>query len=275
MKKIISIILVIGVLFLVGCGDSSESPLANRSEEADQGQLDSTQSVTPGEIVATNDTGYTFVELYSTASSSSEFGEDLLGGTRIDTGSSFDMTIGNILETQDFLILDNDGDYYSIIGIALNNGDTISFTLLNDASGNIIPTVNVYDASGANVSTVSGSFIPNDNTNSTGYDTNGNYGFTLNNYSAYDIYSVHVGIANASASYDMDLLPQILPAESTIDITGFATQGDWLNTEWTLYITDVDGDTSASYDNFNPWTVSSIDVNWDGNVGGYVVQFNY
>ncbi len=275
MKKIITVLLVLSVLLLVGCGGSAESPLANIESQPQEQQATTQSATTPGEITASNETGYTFVELYSTPSSSTEFGEELLGGMRVDNAMTFTMTIGNINEPQDFLIVDNDGDNYSILGVTLVDGGTVSFTLMADSNSNIFPTATTYDASGAQTGSVNGEFIPDDNANATGYNTNGNYGFTLNNYSDYEIYSVHVGIANASAAYDMDLLPQTLPAGSSLDVYGFATQGDWLNTEWTLYITDVDGDTSASYDNFNPWSISSVDVNWDSGAGGYVVQFNY
>ena len=56
-------------------------------------------------------------------------------------------------------------------------------------------------------------------------------------------------------------------------IGGQATMGDWSQTEWTLYVEDVDGDTSASFDSFNPWTVSYVDIYWQGD--SYVCDFTY
>lgn len=40
-----------------------------------------------------------------------------------------------------------------------------------------------------------------------------------------------------------------------------------------LYVEDVDGDTSASFDSFNPWTVSYVDIYWQGD--SYVCDFTY
>ncbi len=265
MKKLLALLITCSMLFAVGCG-SNESPLADYVGGGGSG--------TPGEITLVNDSGYTFVELYSTASTSTSFGAELLGGMRIESGMQVSMTIGDISLPQDFLIVDADGDSYNIQGMQLSDSNVITILLTSDGS-DFYPIADVYDASGALVQSYSGIFVPDENANATGYDTNGSYGFTVNNNSGYEIYSIHVGIMNASSIHDIDLLPQTLPAESSTDVTGFATQGDWMNTEWTLYITDVDGDTSASYDAFNPWSLSAVDVTWDSNAGGYVCTFIY
>ncbi|MFR1357317.1 MAG: hypothetical protein ACLSBB_08575 [Ruthenibacterium lactatiformans] len=107
----------------------------------------------------------------------------------------------------------------------------------------------------------------------TGYDTNGQFVFEVYNNSAYDIYALYIGVINASSDHDIDVLPQILPANSSTTIVGQATMGDWSQTEWTLYVEDVDGDTSASFDSFNPWTVSYVDIYWQGD--SYVCDFTY
>ena len=86
----------------------------------------------------------------------------------------------------------------------------------------------------------------------TGYDTDGQFAFTVYNNSDYDIYSLHMVILDAGSDHDIDVLPQILPANISTTITGQASMGDWIQTDWTIYVTDVDGDTSASYDTFNP-----------------------
>ncbi len=271
MKRLSVVFLVFLMLFAVGCGGSTASPLEGMVVE---GSRDVTETAVSGSVSIINETSYTFIELYSTPSSSADFGEELLEGTRIDPGVSVSINFGNLLETQDFLIIDNDGDAYSIIGIPLMDAQTMSIDLV-DSDGVVVPRAYIFGSDGSEISTVDGLLIPNSDTNATGYDTNGYYTFTVNNNSDYDIYSIHVGITNASSSYDIDVLPEILPAKNSIEITGFATQGDWQNTEWTLYITDVDGDTSASFETFNPWTVTAIDAQWDSNVGGYVVDFIY
>ncbi len=271
MKKLCIFVTVFAMLLLAGCSGEAVSPISGMAEGAPRTYE---EPVVSGNIKFTNDTGYTFVELYSTASTSTEFGAELLGGMRVDTGIYMDMTIGNINDTQDFLITDEDGDSYSLVGVEVAEGDDIVLTITTDGT-NIIPIANVYDSAGNVKSTVQGLFIENENANATGYDSNGNYGFVVNNNSSYEIYSMRVGVANASSSYDIDILPQILGANSSTEVYGFATQGDWLNTEWTLYITDVEGDTSASYDNFNPWTLKSVDISWNNDAGGYVLNFTY
>ena len=70
----------------------------------------------------------------------------------------------------------------------------------------------------------------------TGYDTNGQFVFEVYNNSAYDIYALYIGVINASSDHDIDVLPQILPANSSTTIVGQATMGDWSQTEWTLYV---------------------------------------
>lgn len=107
----------------------------------------------------------------------------------------------------------------------------------------------------------------------TGYDTDGQFSFTVYNNSDYDIYSLHMGILDAGSDHDIDVLPQILPANSSTTITGQASMGDWIQTDWTIYVTDVDGDTNASYDTFNPWTVSYVDIYCQGD--SYVCEFTY
>ncbi len=269
MKKFFALFLVFAMLFSVGCG-SSESPLAGVATGGSGDMIDGT----PGSVTLTNNTAYTFVELYSTASTSTEFGAELLGGTRIDPATSVSLDLGNINLTQDLWIVDNDGDSYSFFAMQLTDGGTLSIELV-ESGGGVAPVANLYDTSGQMVQSITGTLVANADADATGYNSNGSYSFVMNNNSDYDIYSVHVGIANASSAFDLDLLPEILPANTSLEIKGFASQGDWLNTEWTLYITDVDGDTSASFDYFNPWTVSAVDVTWDGNSGGYVTQFIY
>ncbi len=271
MKKLTVFVTVFALLMLVGCSGSATSPIAGMAQGAPRTYE---EPAVAGNIKFTNDTGYTFVELYSTASASTEFGAELLGGMRVDTGIFMDMTIGNINDTQDFLIVDDEGDSYSLIGIEVAEGDNIVLTLTTDGTS-VIPVASVQDEAGNIKSTVQGTFISNDNPDATGYDSNGNYGILVNNNSSYEIQSIRVGVANASSSYDINILPQILGPNSSTDVFGYATQGDWLNTEWTLYVTDTEGDTSASYDYFNPWTVKSVDISWNNDAGGYILNFTY
>jgi len=99
--------------------------------------------------------------------------------------------------------------------------------------------------------------------------------FTIYNESDYDIYAIYMGPADGDADDDIDILPHILEA------------GDWYLYEeelpsrytgtdkWTLYIEDTDGDTSESYETFDPYTLIYVDINWNTSKAAYECTFVY
>lgn len=235
-------------------------------------------------VTVTNVSGYNFQELYVSPTGSDNWGQDHLGSTSIlKNNGSYDITIDRYeFANYDVMILDEDGDEYRFMYVPLADGCEISVGF--DDNG--YPGMVVTGADGAQ-SMVSGTLngsgadsggevivVQEEPTSTgTGYDTDGQFAFTVYNNSDYDIYSLHMGILDAGSDHDIDVLPQILPANSSTTITGQASMGDWIQTDWTIYVTDVDGDTSASYDTFNPWTVSYVDIYWQGD--SYVCEFTY
>lgn len=109
----------------------------------------------------------------------------------------------------------------------------------------------------------------------TGYDTNGEIYFTIYNNTPFEIFAAQVGSASSSADEDIDILPSTLQPDDTYDFQAVLDESAWSVTDWTIYFTDTDGDTSQSYDIFNAWNVAVINVTWDESNGGYVCDFLY
>ncbi len=268
MKKICALLLVV-VLVLTGCGASNTSPLKGLVVDGVRAEM------VPGEIVLMNEMGVTITEVYSAASTNPDFGENLLGGATFDSGTSLTWYIADMTATQDLLFVDSSGNSYAVLDVPVEDAIVVTVGLTTDDGTTPYPIAIVFDSEGNESARINGIHQYSDSADSTGFTTQGNYIFTVNNRSSYDIYSIMIGIAGASSSHDIDVLPAVLKADTSVDVTGVASMGDWSNTEWTIYITDVDGDTSASYDTFNPWLLSAVDISWDNDAGGYVAQFFY
>ena len=111
-----------------------------------------------------------------------------------------------------------------------------------------------------------------------GTSSSRSYSFTVNNRSAYSIYSIHMGPASVEPGEDVDILPQILRPGESIVISGTVPSStmpaSWTETdEWTLFVTDTEDDTSARFDVFNPWTVRTVDIHWSNDPYGYRCTF--
>lgn len=233
-------------------------------------------------ITVSNGSDYNFQELYVSPTGTNSWGDDHLGSTNIlKKNGSFEITVDRYeFENYDVQIVDEDDDVYEFKYVPLTDGCEVAIGF--DENG---PCVIVTGADGSE-NYVSGTLngnsgagggsaepVQQQTATGTGYDTNGQFTFDVYNNSDYDIYALYVGVINAGSDEDIDVLPQILPANSSTTIVGQASMGDWPQTEWTLYVVDVDGDSSASFDSFNPWTVSYVDIAWQGD--GYVCNFAY
>jgi|GEM_PF-4284873 hypothetical protein len=98
------------------------------------------------------------------------------------------------------------------------------------------------------------------------------YQFKIYNKSGYEIYAIYMGPADGVADEDVDILEDsTLPNGDSTTVKGNASAR---TKEWTLYIEDVDGDTSPSYSFFNPFELNHVDVFWDAR-GYYVCDFSY
>lgn len=271
-------------LLLGGCGDkkpaSSSAPPSREAPSA----------AAPKELTVTfsNASGYIFNEIYISPTAANDWGDELLGSTSVlKSNGSLDVAVPAYdYDSYDIMVVDEDRDEYTFSRVPLQNGSEVAIYFgdeglaadVADSKGELSSTV-IGDINGG--STGGGAAAgeaPNDlpaTVTGTGNDTNGQYSFTIYNESDFDIYAIYMGVANANASEDLDILPQVLPAGSSTDVVGLASQGDWMNTEWTLNVVDVDGDGSLSFDSFNPWLVSYIDISWDSTNGGYVCEFVY
>ncbi len=279
MKKIACVVLMMALL-LVGCGDKkADSSSAPPSREAPSSAASKELNIT-----FSNASGYTFNEIYISPTAASDWGDELLGSTSVlkSNGSLGVVIPAYDYDSYDILVVDEDRDEYTFARVPLQNGSEVAIYFgeeglaaeVADSNGELSATV-IGEINGGGSG---GGETPNDvpaTVTGTGNDTNGQYSFTIYNESDYDVYAIYMGVSNASASEDLDILPQVLPAGNSTDVVGLASQGDWLNTEWTLNVVDVDGDESLSFESFNPWLVSYINIAWDSNNGGYVCEFGY
>ena len=79
-----------------------------------------------------NGTGqWTFIEVYVSYNFSDEWGVDQLGDEVLEPGESLRINSSLSLSgvTIDFLIIDEDGDTYTIYGRGVKNGETVNITL--------------------------------------------------------------------------------------------------------------------------------------------------
>lgn len=257
---------------MVGCGDKTAG-----------GAQKNADTLT---IRFSNASSFIFNEIYISPTAANEWADELLGSTQIlKSSGSIDVDIPAYdFDNYDILVVDEDRDEYMFTRVPLQHGGEVAIYFgeeglaadVGNEQGELITTV---------WGTLEGAFIdepaqtsqpmPQPTVTGTGNDTNGQYSFTVYNESNFDIFTIHMGVANAAAEHDIDILPETLPYGQSANVTGIASQGDWLNTEWVLYITDIDGETSVSFDVFNPWTVSYVDIYWDAKNGGYVCDFIY
>ena len=185
----------------------------------------------------------------------------------------------------DIKIVDEDRDEYFFERVPLQNGYRVSISF---GSGGL--TADVTDKSGSSLTAVRGALGNTDAGDGTTVPpepeptpepapvpepVSRSFAFTVYNESSYDIFSIHMGPLTGSSENDVDMLPQILRAGDDIRISGEVAAGSSEITEWTLFITDTDGDKNASHATFNPWTLLYVNVTWDSSAGGYVCEFVY
>lgn len=259
-------------LLLAGCGGNSSSTPDTPSRPSGGAGASSPARTQSLRINVINDSPFTIYNLYVSPTASDNWGDDHLGDSDIlSEEDSYRIEVDSYdYENYDVLLVDSEDNKYTFEYVPLFNNTEI--VIAYEPDGLALLLTYSDGGSGHVAATEGGSNSPAPTTG-TGYDTNGRYEFTLYNESSYDIYAIYIGIANASSEHDIDILPAILPADDYYDASGQASQGDWMNTEWTLYVEDVDGDVSASFDVFNPWTVSYVNITWEGN--GYVCEFVY
>lgn len=100
--------------------------------------------------------------------------------------------------------------------------------------------------------------------------------FTVYNETPWEILTVKFGPRDLDADSDIDILGnKTLPVNGSVNVDIPFPEESTHVTAWTIYITDVDGDTSSIYEEFNPWEVSYVDIKWDSNSSSYYCDFVY
>ena len=146
-----------------------------------------------------------------------------------------------------------------------------SFDVFNPFSLSYVDVIWDYDSAGYRCQFNYGGTYSNDNS----YDYNVEYSFTIYNESDYTIYSIHMGPLGSSSEDDVDILQSTLAPGMSADISGVIPAHMGPDSDWTLYVTDVDGDTSVSYETFKPSALIYVDIVWDSSAGGYRCEFVY
>ncbi len=274
MKKLLVLLLAMMIL-LVGCGgDDAESSAVTPPARPDA------ESTAPAaeemSVTLVNDTMYDFVEVYISPSASEDWGPNLLNGT-MASGNLSEMSPSEVAaagEPYDILIVDHEMDTYLFYSVMLENMGGFSVYFADGA-----PVVDAMNPNQEVTSTVQGELVFAEEAatgeGATAEAPDGSYSFTVYNESAYDVYSIHIGLPTGAPEDDVDVLPMVLYAGESYQIEGYASEGDMDVQDWTFFVTDTDGDTSAEYQIFNPWEVAYVDIIWDSSVGGYVCEFVY
>jgi hypothetical protein len=267
MKVLIAVFVFCILTVLTWCGGGNEakpdSGAAQPSREA---------SIT---VTFTNYTDYNFQELYVSPTAANEWGADHLGSTSIlKKNGSFDIKLPEYdFDNFDILVVDEDDDEYLFERVTMQNGAEVQITF----DGELIATTILLNGSASSVAgelnSGSGSATGTSAGGAADYSGAGHYSFAIYNLSDYDVYAIYMGPRNASIE-DVDILPSILPANGDTAVDGYVN-GAENNNEWTLYIEDTDGDVSASYEVFNPWTIRYVDIYWNTNSAGWDCDFYY
>jgi len=100
-------------------------------------------------------------------------------------------------------------------------------------------------------------------------------GFVIYNESDYEIYAVYISPVNSPPSDEMDILPNILGPGENYYFNAKMPAQYWGVTDWVMSVVDVDGDSSVSYEAFNPFKLTYVDIEWHGEAGHYICKFFY
>ncbi|MGI5898718.1 MAG: hypothetical protein ACOX8S_02210 [Christensenellales bacterium] len=233
-------------------------------------------------VTITNSSSYIFNELYATPTSMNEWGTDHLGSTSIlKKNGSFDIKLKKYDFTNyDIKIVDEDEDVYFFQYVSLIEGSKVDISF----GDGLIATVTGPDGTSSTVSgnlqlssgDVGGVSEPGGQDEPQEYDyTQDPFSFQIYNESDYDIYAIYMA-PDGSESETVDILAEVLKSKGSTTVEGSVAGTQFQGaTTWTLYVEDVDGDTSVSMSYFDPWMVIYIDITWDSSSGGYVCEFFY
>jgi len=217
-------------------------------------------------VTVRNDTNYTFDNLFISSSASDVWGADHLGSSlTLRSGGSFDITLG-IADTDNFdiKVIDEDEDEYIFKRVPLRDGAVIEIFFSDGPTARVI-------ASGGSETVVSGELIltggeehdlPDDGLRE--------FTFVMYNETGWVITSIWFTNTQTGEDYGNQLTEDLQPG-STKTISGFA--GD--TEELEINVFDVDGDTNVGTFTFMPLNLNYMDILWDTELGGYVIEFFY
>ena len=261
-KGLLAILMALSLVMLAlsGCGgDPAPTPAPEPEPEASNVL----------HITIKNSSSYIFNEIYVSPTADSNWGDDKLGGTNVlKSNGTYEIEVDAYdFENYDIQIVDEDNDEYEFKYVRLVDGCEIAIGW--DSNG-LYATITYPDGT---EETIDGDYYSASSTSN--YSSgNGYYNFTIYNESAYDIYAIYMGPASGAPSDDIDILPSILRSGDSYTVSGQVPAEFIDETSWTLYVEDVDDDTSVSYDRFNLWTVNYVDVVWNSAEYGYVCEFH-
>ena len=302
MKKIIALLLILALIMVgAACGDTSNPETTNSSAPSQNQNQNQGTEQSGGNSTGGNSSGGNSTSGNSTAGNdSATSGDSVLRNDtaprefsfRIYNESNYDIYSVHMgplngaaeddVDIIDYILVSGDdvlvsgfvpGHLSSVTEWTLyitdvDDDTSSSYDIFNPFSLIYVDVIWDYDSAGYRCQFNYGGGNSND------YDVvDLSYRFTIYNESDYTIYSIHMGPSGGASTDDVDILQSTLAAGAQVEISGTVSAGS--SSEWTLYVTDVDGDTSVSYEVFNLFDLSYVDVVWDSGVGGYRCEFVY
>ena len=270
-KKLVAgmMCLVLLLSFMTACGKSDPPPVETASPPTSSPEVVTSKNF---DIQFRNSSDYIFNEIYVSPAADSEWGPDHLGSTSIlKKGGVFTITLEKYdFENYDILVVDEDLDEYLFNYVKLSEGCEVEITF----DGGLSAIVTATNGTSTIVSGELSSASSGTGTSTPGAATN-RMSFTIYNESPYDIYAVYIKPANSNEEF-VDILPYILtPDGYSYNVELFYDDAHKNITEWTMEVEDTDGDDTTYLENFNPWTLSYVDINWESSTSGYNLDFKY
>ena len=222
-------------------------------------------------VTIKNSSSYVFNELYASPTSQKNWGDDHLGSTSIlKKNGSFDIKLQKYdFDNYDIKVIDEDDDIYTFTYASLVDGSKVDISF----GDGLIATITGPDGTTEVISGKLDSAYSGDEY----YDyTLEPFTFTIYNESDFDVYAIYMAPAGEPIEDGIDILSSILEAGDSTEIEGDLAGTEYEGvTTWQMYVEDVDGDTSVSTVEFDPWSVLYVDILWDSNSYGYVCDFVY
>lgn len=251
----------------------------NKNEAGSEKSAEDIETV---KITIVNNLGYDIEVGHISPIEKDSWGEVVFGDAKNGFSGKVEMTLLSGSDTYDILITDTDKDNYLFNGIVIKDGYRLEFYWEENIK------VEVYNNQRL-LATTYGEFDSNGDfeenygtdeqmpTNITGAATQGKVEFKIYNESPYEIYNVYFGPNDANIE-DIDVLGPEDILTPDLYLYSYSTtlpREQWDNIEWTLFVVDADGDTSFEYKVCNPYALNYVDIKWDSENWGYIINCFY